>query len=198
MHEYRNHSAQPDNRSVFPGLAAATLTPATHLDTIGVRFKGNSSYWGLYDNDESDGYMHTNFKLGGSGGEIGLFGRLAAGNEEIDSYAFGAQSSNISEGRATDGAGTWTPFTVPTPGAGGVESILIQLAKKLTGLNVIATASSPDTQVMNPIEFPSQEFEDRQFLYRTAELCYNSVIKYFTCFSIEEGLPKLFVILSND
>jgi len=31
-------------------------------------------------------------------------------------------------------------------GAGGVGSILIQLAKKLTGLNVIATASRPDTQ----------------------------------------------------
>lgn len=30
-------------------------------------------------------------------------------------------------------------------GAGGVGSILIQLAKKLTGLNVIATASRPDT-----------------------------------------------------
>ncbi len=31
-------------------------------------------------------------------------------------------------------------------GAGGVGSILIQLAKKLTGLTVIATASRPDTQ----------------------------------------------------
>ena len=31
-------------------------------------------------------------------------------------------------------------------GAGGVGSILIQLAKKLTGLNVIATASRPDTR----------------------------------------------------
>ena len=31
-------------------------------------------------------------------------------------------------------------------GAGGVGSILIQLAKKLTGLEVIATASRPDTQ----------------------------------------------------
>ena len=31
-------------------------------------------------------------------------------------------------------------------GAGGVGSILIQLAKKLTGLNVIATASRPETQ----------------------------------------------------
>ncbi|QDT02354.1 Zinc-type alcohol dehydrogenase-like protein [Rubripirellula lacrimiformis] len=30
-------------------------------------------------------------------------------------------------------------------GAGGVGSILIQLAKKLTGLNVVATASRPDT-----------------------------------------------------
>jgi CotH kinase protein/Lamin Tail Domain/FlgD Ig-like domain len=69
------------------------------------------------DSDESDGPLHANFKLGGSGEEIGLFGRLAAGNEVIDSYVFGAQSSNVSAGRSTDGGASWAFFATPTPGA---------------------------------------------------------------------------------
>lgn len=69
------------------------------------------------DNDPEDGPLHTTFKLSGSGEEIGLFGRLAAGNEEIDSYVFGTQTTDISEGRETDGAETWIFFDPPTPGA---------------------------------------------------------------------------------
>lgn len=69
------------------------------------------------DDDASDGPLHASFKLSGSGEEIGLFGRLAAGNEVIDSYIFGAQTDNVSEGRESDGGGTWTSFATPTPGA---------------------------------------------------------------------------------
>ena len=69
------------------------------------------------DDDPGDGPLHATFKLGGSGEEIGLFGRLAAGNEEIDSYVFGAQSDDVSEGRQTDGGLPWVFFTEPTPGA---------------------------------------------------------------------------------
>ena len=69
------------------------------------------------DNDEGDGPLHTSFKLSADGEEIGLFGRLAAGNELIDSRVFGAQTANVSEGRETDGGATWTTFVEPTPGA---------------------------------------------------------------------------------
>ena len=68
------------------------------------------------DSDTEDGPLHTNFKLSGDGEDIGLFGRLAAGNEVIDSYTFGAQTTDVSEGRETDGGATWTFFTEPTPG----------------------------------------------------------------------------------
>lgn len=47
--------------------------------------------------------------------------------------------------RLDEGAGTGEALLV-IGGAGGVGSILIQLAKKLTGLEVIATASRPDTE----------------------------------------------------
>ncbi len=68
------------------------------------------------DSDPEDGPLHASFKLGASGEEIGLFGRLAAGNELIDSRVFGAQTANVSEGRETDGGPTWTTFVTPTPG----------------------------------------------------------------------------------
>ena len=51
------------------------------------------------DNDPEDGPLHAIFKLSGSGESIGLFGRLSAGNQAIDSVTFGAQTSNVSEGR---------------------------------------------------------------------------------------------------
>ncbi|MDP6418778.1 MAG: CotH kinase family protein [Candidatus Krumholzibacteria bacterium] len=69
------------------------------------------------DNDESDGPLHTNFKLSGGGEEVGLFGRVAAGNDLIDSYVFGAQSADVSEGRESDGGEPWVFFSEPTPGA---------------------------------------------------------------------------------
>ena len=47
--------------------------------------------------------------------------------------------------RLTEGAGEGQSLLV-IGGAGGVGSILIQLAKRLTGLTVIATASRPETQ----------------------------------------------------
>lgn len=86
------------------------------------------------DDDPGDGPLHATFKLSGDGEEIGLFGRLAAGNEEIDSYLFAAQSADISEGREVDGEASWVFFPEPTPGASnhgsseveGLESTLIR------------------------------------------------------------------------
>ncbi len=86
------------------------------------------------DDDTGDGPLHTNFKLGASGEEIGIFGRVAAGNETIDSYVFGAQTADVSEGRETDGAAAWVFFTTPTPGAsnGGASSLNGHTPSRLT------------------------------------------------------------------
>ncbi len=69
------------------------------------------------DNDETDGPLHASFKLGASGEEIGLFDRIENGNGLIDSYTFGAQTTDISEGRQIDGGLPWIFFASPTPGA---------------------------------------------------------------------------------
>ncbi len=77
------------------------------------------------DNDTGDGPLHASFKLSADGEEIGLFGRLAAGNELIDSHQFGAQLDNISESRELDGSDIWVSTAEPTPGAtnNGVTSV---------------------------------------------------------------------------
>ena len=88
------------------------------------------------DDDTGDGPLHTNFKLSGDGEEIGLFGRLSAGNNVIDSYTFGVQSDDISEGRETDGNPTWIFFTTPTPGASNGASFILGDANGDGSLNI--------------------------------------------------------------
>jgi len=75
------------------------------------------------DNDEEDGLLHTNFKLNGDGEEIGLFGRLADGNEIIDSYDFGLQTTDTSYGRYPNGTNNWQYFYNPTPGASNNDNV---------------------------------------------------------------------------
>ncbi|MCP4291370.1 MAG: hypothetical protein GY780_05995 [bacterium] len=74
------------------------------------------------DNDAEEGDLHATFKLSAGGEEIGIFGRLASGNELIDSYTYGSQTANISEGLETDGGTTWVNFTEPTPGSSNSAS----------------------------------------------------------------------------
>ncbi len=69
------------------------------------------------DSDPGDGALHANFKLSSGGETVALFGRLTAGNLLIDSYEFGAQTADISEGRSIDGGNDWVFFDPPTPGA---------------------------------------------------------------------------------
>ena len=66
------------------------------------------------DRDEAGAALHTNFKLGASGDEVVL--RDGDGTQR-DFHAFGAQQTDVSEGRDPDGGSTWTTFAVPTPGA---------------------------------------------------------------------------------
>ena len=68
------------------------------------------------DNDTDQGPTHTNFKLGRGGEEIGLYAPLDLDNGVADSYVFGQQESDISEGRDCDGGDDWVFFDPATPG----------------------------------------------------------------------------------
>ncbi|MCP4546298.1 MAG: hypothetical protein GY835_07520 [bacterium] len=92
------------------------------------------------DEDEDDGPLHANFKLGAGGEEIALFGRLAAGNDLIDSYTFGPQVTDISEGRQTDGGASWILFDPPTPGISN---------------NATAIDDTPASSPMSLINYPN-------------------------------------------
>jgi hypothetical protein len=61
------------------------------------------------------GHLHTNFKLSASGDVLVL--TAVDGTTIVDQYTFGVQTTDISEGRKTDGATTWKFFNTPTPGA---------------------------------------------------------------------------------
>lgn len=66
------------------------------------------------DDDPEQGNLHTNFRLSRNGGSVGLFDLDAAGNQAMDTSAYGPQAADVSEGRCLD---TWMAFTAPTPGA---------------------------------------------------------------------------------
>jgi len=76
--------------------------------------KGHLVFWA--DNESAQGGMHTNFKLSAGGEAVGLFDRADNQLAEIDAVTFGAQTTDVSEGRAPDGTECFANFT-PSPGA---------------------------------------------------------------------------------
>lgn len=68
--------------------------------------------WASGKDRTSPYHLHTNFKLGKSGEEIGLY---AQDSTAFDKIVFGPQVANVSFGRYPDG-GAWTPLLTPTPG----------------------------------------------------------------------------------
>ncbi len=68
------------------------------------------------DKQPEQGILHLDdVKLSGGGEDIGLFD--VDGVTLIDSYIFGEQTTDVSEGRMPDGSDNWQFFTTPTPGA---------------------------------------------------------------------------------
>jgi len=67
------------------------------------------------DKEPEQGALHVDIKLSGDGEAIGLVESDAI--TIIDSYTFGPQTTDVSEGRLPDGSDNWVNFDVPTPGA---------------------------------------------------------------------------------
>jgi len=77
--------------------------------------------WADSDEEDSPG-LHTNFKLNKDGEYIGLYDTGLNNYELIDSYTFGKQEDDISEGRIPNGEGYFTFMTIPTPGIENLET----------------------------------------------------------------------------
>ncbi len=74
------------------------------------------------DNDESQGALHTNFKLSGGGEFIILTN--PDGESVIDTLAFGEQLEDISFGRFPDGSSQWVEMS-PTPGYSNIQGLFV-------------------------------------------------------------------------
>ncbi len=72
------------------------------------------------DEDGSQGPLHANFKLSGSGEEIYL--TAPDGTTILDAFSFGPQLDDISTGRLFDGDAQWVTFSSPTPDASNEQS----------------------------------------------------------------------------
>lgn len=96
-------SDDPDNPLKWPFPAETSIEPLGFL-----------LVW--CDDDEEDGPLHTSFKLSASGESIGVYADVDGIPITVDERAFGAQVTDISEGRAPDGGPRWQTFTTPTPG----------------------------------------------------------------------------------
>ena len=66
------------------------------------------------DEDTGQGPLHAGFKLNAQGGSIGLFAPVVFGNGAIDTYEYGTQMTDVSEGRLSDGSSQWGFLDPPT------------------------------------------------------------------------------------
>ncbi|MBT3756674.1 MAG: lamin tail domain-containing protein [Candidatus Cloacimonetes bacterium] len=91
-----------------------SMIPTTFPDSTTINPGEYLIIWA--DKEPEQGILHLDdVKLSGDGEDIGL--TAVDGITIIDSYTFGVQTTDISEGRLPDGGATWQFFTVPTPGA---------------------------------------------------------------------------------
>lgn len=74
-----------------------------------------------FDKEPEQGELHAEIKLGSGGEQIGLYD--ADGLTPIDTLTFGPQTSDVSQGRTTDGDTNFSFFPFPTPAA--INAVII-------------------------------------------------------------------------
>lgn len=91
-----------------------SVIPSDSLEITMIPPGGYLILWA--DKEPEQGVLHIDdVKLSGDGEYVGLID--TDGTTIIDDYTFGPQTTDVSEGRTTDGGDTWDFFTTPTPGA---------------------------------------------------------------------------------
>jgi hypothetical protein len=87
--------------------------PDTDPDMTTISPGGYLILWA--DKEPEQGVIHVDIQLDVDGENIGLV--ESDGSTIIDSYVFGEQTVDVSEGRLPDGSDNWEFFEDPTPGA---------------------------------------------------------------------------------
>lgn len=75
----------------------------------------------IADGETEQGPLHTSWSLSKSGESISIY--AADGTTLIDRVVFGAQETDVSYGRTTDGGPDWSLFTAPTPGSSNAAPV---------------------------------------------------------------------------
>jgi len=88
--------------------------PWNSSDTTTVPPGGFLLFWS--DGQPEQGILHTNFRLGRDGEQIGLVQVLDNDTVFLDSLTFSEQLTDVSYGRYPDGSHSWQFFNTPTPG----------------------------------------------------------------------------------
>ncbi len=98
-----------DDLSVLTKFQISTLYPSITTIAAG----GYKIFW--FDNNSFEGITHFNAGLSSSGEQVGI--TASDGITIIDSISYPKQTHDVSFGRITDGASTWSFFPTPTPNA---------------------------------------------------------------------------------
>ena len=95
--------------------------PATAPDSTTIQPGGYLVLWA--DKQPEQGVLHVNLKLSSGGEQIGLF--ASDGMTPIDTLTYGAQETDTSYGRVTDGINVWAFFSTPTIGAANAGGVIV-------------------------------------------------------------------------
>jgi len=137
----RANRPPPEDQPRILGFDAAGVVREIGADVTGFQSGDEVFYAGEFTRDGSNAQLQTVDErlVGKKPSSLSFADAAGLPLTSITAWEMLFDSFGISEG---DGAGD---AILIIGGAGGVGSIMIQLAKKLTGLTVIASASRPDT-----------------------------------------------------
>ena len=93
----------------------------------------------IADSDPEQGADHLSFKLSP---DVGLILLSSPDLELIDAVNYGAQRTDVSEGRSPNGADTFTTFAQPTPGGGNPGTALGDCTLATTTVNLLSLGAT--------------------------------------------------------
>lgn len=146
---YNASAASVDLSGMF--LTDNPANTTKYLIPAGVTIAAGGHLLFIADEDGSQGPLHTNFKMSAGGEFIGLFDTLASGHAAIDSFTFGPQIANASEGRFGDGMTCIRRQEVFTPGTANMPRFADQNGDGMVNGRDIAVFAGTVTSVSPPM-----------------------------------------------
>ena len=106
------------------------------------------------DNDTEDEGIHTSYKLDKQGEHIGLYDPQ---QNLIDSYTYGPQQTDVSEGRFPNGTGPFVPWEEPTPGKENIKASAVFAENENPDLRLYPNPARDFIEIEFNIEIQNRE-----------------------------------------